>query len=149
MWFDACENPQAFAQMYASAGGLDEVELFEAVLTREGRLLRLRMELPRFPERPPARWSPDANRVQVTVDFWSVEELRIEGWRYRIPGRLSLVRAGDGLRLAFDSPGVRITAWCALARIDRFSAYTGGTGVKEDADARLDRAQPPEQEEVP
>lgn len=124
MWYEACENPQPFGEMYASAEGLDRVRLFEVILGRDGARLRLRVQLPRFPDRPPARWSPEANAVQVAVDFWLVEELGIEGWSHAPAGLLSLVREGDGLRLAFDSPHVRIGARCALARIDRFSAYT-------------------------
>jgi hypothetical protein len=110
--------------MYASADGLERVRLFEVALNRHGRGLRLRMELPRFPDRPPRRWGREANAVQVTVEFWFVEELRVEGWSDDPAGVLSLTREGGRLRLAFDAPDVRITARCVFARIDRFMAYT-------------------------
>ena len=124
MWYERCVNPQGFGRMYDSPEGLDRVELYEVVLRPDGRFLQLRVELPRFPDRPPPRWDPLANRVQVTVDFWSVEELRVEGWSHRAAGRLSLVPAGEGLRLSFESEAVRIAARCGLARINRFAAYT-------------------------
>ena len=130
-WFARCENPHAFGQMYASARGLERVRLFEVVLDREGRRLRMRMELPRFPDRPPARWSRQANAVQVTVDFWSVCALRVDGWSHDPAGVLSLTREGEGLRLLFDAPDVRIAARCAMARIDRFSPYTDGPPEQE------------------
>lgn len=123
-WYARCENPRAITGMYASGGGLERLRLVEVALNRYGRGLRMRMQLPRFPDRPPSRWGREANAVQVTVEFWFVEELRVEGWSDDPAGVLSLTREGEGLRLAFDAPEVRITARCVFARIDRFMAYT-------------------------
>lgn len=122
-WYELCHNPQAIAELYTAGEGLDRVRLFEAVLGRYG-LLRLRVELARFPDRPPARWGREANAVQATVDFWFVDDLQVDGWSDEAAGRLSLTRDGDRLRVAFESDTVRISARCVLARIDRFSAYT-------------------------
>lgn len=124
MWYERCVNPHGFERMYDSPEGLDRVELYEVVLRPDGRYLQLRVELPRFPERPPPRWDALANAVQVAVDFWSVEELSVEGWSHLAVGRLSLVPEGDALRLSFEAGTVRITARCATARIQRFIAYT-------------------------
>jgi hypothetical protein len=124
MWYKACENPHAFSELYASGEDLDRVELFEVTLHPDGRHLRLRVQLPRYPDHPPGRWHPEANAVQVVVDFWSIGDLTIEGWSHEAIGQLTLARDGDGLRLAFASDAVRITARCESARIDRFHAYT-------------------------
>jgi hypothetical protein len=124
MWYESCENPHALQALYDSGEGLGRVELFEVTLGPHDRHLRLRVQLPRFPDHPPGRWHPEANAVQVVLDFWSVSELKIEGWRHEAIGMLTLARDGDGLRLAFASDAVRITARCAAARIDRFQAYT-------------------------
>ena len=127
MWYEACDNPQAFRELYASGEGLDRVRLFAALLHGDGPHLELRVELPRFPDHPPARWrDPEANRVQVTVQVWSVRDLRIEGWTPESAGLLTLDRASDGLALAFQSETVRINARCASAWIARFSPYWGG-----------------------
>lgn len=123
MWYESCENPHAFSRLYASGEGLDRVELFEVVLRPDGQHLRMRVELPRFPDHPPRRWDRDANAVQVVVDFWSVDDLNIDGLSYEAVGLLSLTRGADGLHLAFESDAVRIRARCELARIDRFHAY--------------------------
>lgn len=124
MWYECCENPQAFERMYATPQGLDLVQLFSVVLRPEGRGVELRMELPRFPDHPPPRWDPEANRVQVTLDLWSVDDLKIEGWAPQSAGLLALSRAGDELHLSFQSEEVRITARCGAARIARFSPYS-------------------------
>jgi hypothetical protein len=124
MWYERCENPHALHELYASGDGLDRVELFEVTLQREGSRLRVRLQLPRYPDRPPARWSPQANAVQVTVDFWLVRDLEIEGWGDGSIGILSLTGEAGELRLAFESDATRLRATCRVARIDHFSAYT-------------------------
>lgn len=122
MWFQHCDNPQAIAELYASGDGLDHVRLYEAVLLPDGHL-QLRMGLARFPDHPRPRWEPQATAVQATVNFWFVEDLRLEGWTGDTPGVLSVLRTGDRLRLAFASESMRIEARCRSARIDRVSPY--------------------------
>lgn len=125
MWYDSCHNPQALHALYDSGEGLDRVRLFAVTLRPDGPHLELRVELPRFPDHPPARWHPEANRVQVAVDIWSVEELKVDGWIPESAGQLTLSRAGDALELAYESDAVRISARCSGAMIARFSPYTG------------------------
>lgn len=124
MWYESCDNPQALRELYASGEGLDRVHLFSVALRPDGRSVELRVELPRFPDHPPGRWDPQADRVQVTLDLWCVEALKVEGWTPESVGLLTLSRAGDSLHLSFASEAVRITARCGMARIARFSAYS-------------------------
>lgn len=124
MWYEVCLNPQAIRALYASGEGLDLVHLFTVVLRPDGRAVELRVELPRFPDHPPERWDADATRVQVTLDLWSVADLKVEGWTPESAGLLTLVPDGDALRLSFESEEVRITARCGAARIARFSPYS-------------------------
>lgn len=131
MWYEACQNPHAIERLFASGEGLDRVALFEVCVDRDFTHLQLRVQLPRFPDSAPARWNPEANAVQVTVSFWSIDDLRLEGRSGQAIGHLSLSREGERLRLGFASDTVRLSAWCELARIDRFSAYTDG--LPEDA----------------
>ena len=129
MWYESCENPQAFRELYDSGEGLDRVRMFAVILHENGRNLEMRVELPRLPDHPPERWlwrEPEADRVQVTLQVWFVEDLRIEGWTPGSAGLLTLARAGDGLALAFESEAVRITTRCASAWIAKFSPYYMG-----------------------
>lgn len=124
MWHQSCDNPQAIRELYASGEGLDRVRMCAVILHGDGPHLELRVELPRFPDHPPRRWlEPEANRVQVTLQVWFVEDLRVEGWTPRSSGLFTLDRAGDGLALAFESEAMRITARCASAWIAKFFPY--------------------------
>jgi hypothetical protein len=121
MWFEHLDNPHAFAQLYDSPEGLDRLRLFEVILRQESHL-QLRFALPRFPDHPPARWGAEATEAQVVVNFWSVEELQLDGWRGESPGRLAIERADRALRISFVAEAVVLEARCAGARIDRFEA---------------------------
>lgn len=123
MWYESCLNPQALRALYASGEGLDRVRLFTVVLRPDGRSVELRVELPRFPDHPPERWDAEASHVQVTLDLWSVADLKVEGWMPESAGLLTLSPNGDTLRLSFESEEVRITARCGAARIARISPY--------------------------
>lgn len=85
--------------------------------------LRLRFALPRFPDRPPARWDAGATEAQVVVDFWGVEELKLAGWSGESAGALAVEREAGALRVTFVSDAVRLEARSSGARIGRFSAY--------------------------
>jgi hypothetical protein len=124
MWSESCLNPQALRALYASCEGLDRVRLFTVVLRPDGRSVELRVELPRFPDHPVERWDPEATRVQVTLDLWSVAALKVEGWMPESAGLLTLSPDGDTLQLSFASEEVRITARCGAARIARISPYS-------------------------
>ena len=122
-WFERCDNPEAVRALYDSGEGLDRVRLVELRLGQHDPHLWLRVELPRFPDRPPARWHPEATVAQATVAFWFVEEVRLEGWSGDAEGTLSLVRADGGLRMAFESGAMRLAARCLGARVDGFGAH--------------------------
>ena len=126
MWLSSCDNPQAIQRLYDSADGLERVELFEAVLQRDGPRLQLRLELPRFPDHPPARWHAEANAVQVVLDLWGAADLSIQGWESSNVGRFTLARNGDALHASFVSQGMRLRARCASARIAEVREYTSG-----------------------
>lgn len=103
---------------------LEEVDLHEVALQRDGPRLQLRFDLPRFPDHPPARWHADANAVQVTVDFWMIEELIVNGWGTTNTGVLTLRPSSDGLRVSFAASGASLSCRCSVARIVRVSEYT-------------------------
>lgn len=125
MWYQLCENAQAIEQLYITPPALDQVEMFEVCVQRDGPHLQLRVELPTFPDKPPARWPAGANAVQVTLDLWGMTDVELAGWGTTNAGTLTLARADDGrVRFAFVSASSRLTGSCLVARIAGFSAYT-------------------------
>lgn len=124
MSYRCCANPQALLTLFAEPPAFDPVALHEATLHRDGPLLRLRFDLPTFPDRPPPRWPSDANTAQVVLDLWGVADLMLHGWEPAPSGALTLERLPDGiLAAAFTSAHTRLTCRARLARISSVSGY--------------------------
>jgi hypothetical protein len=122
-WIAALQNPLSLQGLYASTHGLEHVVLHELKVHRDGARLQLRFDLPRFPDRPAARWHPEYNTLQAEVSFWDAEALRIDGWSADPRGELTAVGDGDRHRLHFRAEGVEITSTFRFARLDAFSPY--------------------------
>ena len=130
MWHTHCSNPEALERLYADPSGLDEVTMVEATLDNQRHLLRLRVELPRFPDRPPSRWDPGANAVQATLDGWlaslpgGTARIQLHGWAPAHRGLLGIQPSPEGVLVTFQGPTLELSARCSLVRIGRISAYT-------------------------
>lgn len=130
MWSEACQNPEALRHLYADVPDVNPVEIHEVVIRRDGPLLEVRVQLPTFPDHPPARWPEGANTVQVTIDLWGVSDFEQQGWGTENRGTLALKRLDSGeLLFSFESESARLRAKCTLARISRVSAYVNDAAV--------------------
>ena len=126
MWYTFCENPQAIVQLYTAPPSLDDVEIHEIIMQRDGPHMQLRVELGTFPDKPPAKWPKEANAIQMTLDVWGVRELDLAGWGTTNRGTLTFSRTGENMvRFAFTSPTLHFTGQCLATRIGHFSAYEG------------------------
>lgn len=95
-------------------------------LQREGPVITLRIDLPRFADRPPEEWvAAGLNRVQCRVAFIAVDDVVVTGLRLptvatvrlarRPPHRIAVEVAGEGLRAAFTAAdAVRLSAVSAF-----------------------------------
>ena len=124
-WANVLMNPKHLDAFFDRRLGLDRLSLLELTLDREGRALRIRADLFRFPDRPSPRWEREANRAQVSMSLYDVEGLEICGWASTVDGVLSMQRTEPDGELAFEfaGSGVRIRGRCSLVRLDRLTAY--------------------------
>lgn len=123
-WYDLAQNPEALRSLYPSGLALDQVSLFAVELDREGPLVRLRFDLDRFPEVPPARWHGKGhNRAQLTVEFFDARELVITGWSRDNPWRLEVTAEGDRQRVRAGGTGGEVRFTSGTFRIANVSGY--------------------------
>jgi hypothetical protein len=126
-WYDQCDNPRLIQGYYSAPPTLDRLDLHEVVLHRDGPLLKLRGDLPVFPDRPSKRWSQQANTAQVTIALWGVSSVSIVEWATTIEGAFALERLGpQRLSFSFCSDVTMIRGECAIARIDGIAGYIKG-----------------------
>jgi len=58
-----------------------DVKVIELKLHHDGPRMELRADLSDFPDHPPAKWKANKfNAVQISLDFWGVQEVEILGW---------------------------------------------------------------------
>jgi hypothetical protein len=126
-WPEAILNPKHLAALYDEVRGLDRLSLHEISVDREGPCLRIRGDLPRFPDRPSTRWPREANRAQVVLVFIGVTELVLAGAATVVEGMLEVVTyEHDKLRFAFSSDTVRFHGLCGHVRLESVSGYAVG-----------------------
>ena len=116
-WYHLAENAKSVTSTFTSLPTLDEIWVSYIELDREGSTLRLRFDVEDFPDCPPAKWAPEFNQVQLTVDFSDVKALCIDGWgrenRAKLTatieeGRPSIVIQGSECSLRFTCYAFRI-----------------------------------------
>ena len=124
MWHQHCDNPQAIEHLYHTGPALDAIDVYEIVLQRDGPFVQLRIELPTFPDRPPAKWPAAANAVQMTLTLVGVSELALDNWGSSNRGAITIEKTENRkLRFVVATDALHLTGLCLSIQIDRFSAY--------------------------
>lgn len=110
MWHQYVSNPKAITHLYQEVPALREMVVTLCQLDPRGPSVRIEMDFPRFADHRPQRWNPLWNTVALQLDFWGIEDLKLEGfsthpvWDFSIEKTAAdlLVRAGDeSTRLSF------------------------------------------------
>ncbi len=124
MWHQLCDNPQAIEHLYSRVPELDAIDVHEVALQRDGPCIQVRVELPVFPDRPPAKWPRSANAVQMTLALVGVSGLKLDGWGTSNRGAISIARTEDRLlRFVVATDALQLAGLCLAIQIGRFSAY--------------------------
>ncbi|MFI9252825.1 Imm50 family immunity protein [Streptomyces sp. NPDC053069] len=126
-WTSLLRNPEGIASLYEGVPpNLVGVHLHEVALQEDGPTLRLRLDLPRYPDRPPRKWTAQGfNTVQLELSLSGLETVTLEGFGTHIAADVSLGGEGDGKGILVNviSSGTRIRAVAATAFVSKLSAY--------------------------
>ncbi|TLQ45346.1 Imm50 family immunity protein [Streptomyces marianii] len=91
-WADLVRNSAYLKALYTSIPKLDAIIVRSIHLNHFGPSLTLRIDLPEFPQNPPAPWVEAAlDRFQCQLEFIAVENLELTGW---IPGGQTALELG-------------------------------------------------------
>ena len=126
-WHLLCENPRAIDAYYDIPPTLDDFDVHEVSLMREGPSLTFAGDLSRFADRPSQRWDASANRVRLILSLWNITNLSLTGWATANVGSLSIApMATSALSFTFRSASFQCSGKCEFAMIDQITAYTDG-----------------------
>ncbi|MFF8400757.1 Imm50 family immunity protein [Streptomyces sp. NPDC015684] len=126
-WVSLLHNPEGIASVYeGSPPDLLGVRLHEVVLHRDRPTLRLRLDLPRFPDRPPHKWAAqEFDTLQVEISLSGVREVEVAGFGTAVTADVRL-GADNGVILDVTSPETRVRAVAAAVFVSKLSAYRNG-----------------------
>lgn len=126
-WTSLLHNPEGISSVYqGNPPDLTGVRLHEAVLQVDGPTLKLRLDLPRYPDDPPRKWVAQGfNTVQVEISFSGLEEVTLTGFGTTVTADV-LLSADKGVTLEVTSPATRIRAVATTAFISKLTAYLNG-----------------------
>ncbi|MEV6114375.1 Imm50 family immunity protein [Streptomyces sp. NPDC052109] len=123
-WASLLHNPVGITSIYqGNPPDLIDVHLHEVVLHEDGPTLKLRLDLPRYPDQPPRKWAAQGfNTLQVEISFSGVREVTLEGFGTAISAEISLT-GEEGISLNVMSAATRIWATADTAFISKLTAY--------------------------
>ncbi|MFI7011634.1 Imm50 family immunity protein [Streptomyces sp. NPDC050145] len=133
-WTSLLHNPEGITAVYqGTPPDLRSVRLHEAALMTEGPTLKLRLDLPAYPARPPRKWADQKfNTVQVEISFSGLHSISLTGFATDITADVSLTEGEAGITVNVASPVFRLQANSTTALISRVTAYAdehGGPGA--------------------
>lgn len=109
-WYELAANPLAVTSIYTEVPSLESALLKEIILDRNGPQVIWKIELPTFPDKPPARWKfRDYNIVQLELHLWELASINIRLWTPHNEVHASIDPAEDGwISFKAISPGCNI-----------------------------------------
>ena len=110
------------------------VSVQEIVAHRDGREVRIRLDLEEYPESPPAKWVKAGNNVvQLVVSMIEVESLELNGLARTM--NLSVVAERDAdvglVRLTMSSDAVRFEATARFVHVASVSGYRNEERIRQ------------------
>ncbi|MEV3853734.1 Imm50 family immunity protein [Streptomyces sp. NPDC050095] len=123
-WTSLLHNPEGVNAVYqGNPPDLRGVRVHEVTLQVEGPTLKLRLDLPEYPDRPPRKWAVQKfNTVQIEISFSGLRSVSLGGFKSEISADVSITE-GDGVNVRVTAPGVHLQANAATVFISTLTAY--------------------------
>ncbi|MFJ3641937.1 Imm50 family immunity protein [Streptomyces sp. NPDC090108] len=123
-WISLLHNPEGISAVYqGDPPALSDVRVREVTLHEDGPVLRMRVDLPRYPSMPPRKWTAQGfNTVQIEISFSGLRTVTLEGFGSEVTASISL-SGDDGVHVDVRSPEMRIEAVSDTAHISQLTAY--------------------------
>jgi len=117
------ENPEMLAAFYSEFPRLERVTLHEVAIYRDGPTLRLRFDVPTFPDKAPKKWDASFNTAQFTLALCGIADLEIVHFHPCECGDLSLERVAGRIELRYASSTCSICGTADFAWVEKISGY--------------------------
>lgn len=123
-WTQILTDATYVQRIYSHPPDLSKVSIHEAVLNRDGSILKLRFDVVDFPDNPPEKWALNQfNRAQFTLHVVELSSVQIFGWSHEIIGELLVSKVDDGVQILFSNGREKIECLGAFLVLDAISGY--------------------------
>lgn len=133
-WLDEVGDTDFLARLFKQkAPSLNDVEVHEIALHRDGPSLTLTFDLPDFPTDVPAAWhAAGYNTIQLTLVAIGLRSVVMSGWATDVRGDLR-ISSDDvhGMRIHFDCESISLGAAAEHVRVAKLSPYANGVASAE------------------
>ena len=125
-WHNLALNPEAIANLYNYVPYLENVELFSLLMNRDGPQISASLKLSRYPDKPPKRWLPEFNTVQVHLNFIDISNFMARGLYTEMKVDVRIKRdSNTGLKVHFKGldNNMDVSFDSGFFHIDRITPY--------------------------
>ncbi len=103
---------------------LNDIDLHEVRLHRDGPRVLLRFDMRDFPARPPQKWiKAGFDRVQIQLIAIGVQSVKISGLQSTIKIDLNIFREEKAVRMTADNGSFKLELTAAALLVEGVSAY--------------------------
>lgn len=129
---ESVENPQELIGLYGGVPSLDTVKIRSIHLSRLGPMVKLRIDLPTYPEAPPAEWKEfHCDTVQCQVEFINVSNFRLRNSALPTVADITFSIVDGAAKVGIEGPGLSATFDCLpftlVGHIGAFKASDEGS----------------------
>lgn len=126
-WIECLESRDQIDELFSTPPELCCVRIVEIVLHQDGPRVSLRIDLNEFPEKPPRKWTDNKyNRVQLTLQFIEVHQLRVQGWSMDNIVDIVIERVGGKVLAELRGESTTLQGEFGFVAIERITAYYDG-----------------------
>jgi len=124
-WLELVTNPDPIFAIFGSEiPTLDNIDLHEIILHREGPKAILRFDLKDYPKQPPKKWlAGQFNKVQLKLQAFGLQDLKLYGFQNRCIVDLTVFEDKGTIHLGYESAESSLTLEAVALIIDGITAY--------------------------
>ncbi|MFE6739200.1 Imm50 family immunity protein [Streptomyces tubercidicus] len=129
---ESIENPQELINLYGGVPNLDTVKIRSVHLSRLGPMVKLRVDLPTYPETVSAEWDEfHCDTVQCQVEFINVSNFRLSNLTLPVTADITFSTGDSMASVEIEGPGSLVAFDCLpftlVGHIGAFKASSEGS----------------------
>jgi hypothetical protein len=97
MWYEKAGDHHFIKSLYQEVPELNNVEVSAIVLSFHNRLIKIGFMIRRFPDFPPKKWHKDRDSISITLEFWNVEALEMNGFNNRVLADIHILEVRENI----------------------------------------------------